>query len=291
MSPFRPTPFELWLSPNVGSDFRQLFTHPETWATTRSRLHGFMLGGLNVLIDADSPDRAKARVGENHWQNVVASGMFARLAEWQLPLVVELYGGEGGLASVHQCHARVTAAGGHMAAISLDQRDAQASAIFLYDVRSMTGAMVGVIEGYPSIPAAAIRARVEQLIDGYSKPSFLHLDIDIYGVRDQGIREAKFGEDLRDLAAYCTEQEIVLGVIATAGRTKSSKQFAADTQAFIARVRGHLGRNPDRWLVQSWWEDSAKGDDDFSSPKTRPHNAPDSDPTSLTGVARSLRDA
>lgn len=281
---FRPTPCEYWLAPNVGSDFPRLFLEPEQWATCRSRLDGYQIGGLNILLDHDHPHVGIARIGDNHWQTVVESGVIDRLREWDLPIAVEL---GTGLEQLHQCVSRLNAAGGALRYLSLDQRDGRITPDAFREIRQQSGAVVGIIEGYPSgrrdMPRVICEI-LDALVAGDAKPAHVHMDIDVYGVRDQGISEDTFGEGLRTLRDHCAAHQITFGVVATAGRTLSSAQFASDTSRFIARLRGHLGRNPDRIIVQSWWEDSAKGDDDFSSGKTRPHNAPETDQTSLTGL-------
>ncbi len=89
----QPLEDQVWFSPNVGSvDMLDLFTTPEFWETTRSRIDIFKFNGGNVATGGWScVELPHYNCGDNHIQNFIDVDAFSKLGQWGIGIALESY--------------------------------------------------------------------------------------------------------------------------------------------------------------------------------------------------------
>jgi len=189
MPPVYPTLGRFWIGPNIGSiDQIDLFED-------RANLSGvetYSIFVQEILSNVSTP-----QLGSNIYPNLLASGVFRKLKEWGIPLVIEM-----GSVKPGDCQAknavdglktavqRVRDGGGDVAAIATDEplvsnqqscggdlnKAADAHAAFAHECNAL-GVACGLIEAWPFSGFNTIRMFLMALRDRKAVPAFLHLDI------------------------------------------------------------------------------------------------------------------
>lgn len=301
--PWQKTSAEMWLCPNIGSDSLRLFAEPGEWPTVRSAITAYQMYALNLLIDSDQhPHWQVSRVGPNTWQAISQSGLLDRLREWNIPLCLEVGSIKAGdcegwgqvdlfIGYLQQLQER----GVTLSYATMDEPLIQAKLCGLthdqtVDVLSRHIRMarplvkgIGMTEAYDqgSQNGAAIARVLHALAERDTKPDWLHLG-------PPARMDSTWGGDLRVLASTCAQLDITFGVVATFQGASTEQQYADGVRRYARRVRGYLGRNPPRWICQSWWVRGNFPDSDITQPKDLPYNLPETDPNSMTGIAAEL---
>lgn len=276
---------EIWLAPNVHSDFPRLVSEPDAWSRVSHNLSAYQ------CYSGQIPEHA------------------ATFAALNLPIAVEIESvkewdcsGKTQWARWQERYQQLLAATPWIDYVALDSPfvahacdPANSRAIVAEHIRGIRtlGPEVGVIAAYPDYApdghvaygrASDHIGQIRDLGERRAVPDFWHLDIDRFGIRDNGIPDEVVANELRAIRDECREAAIDFGVIVMGGRSQTAQEFSAYAREFVTWIRRLLGGDPDRWIVQSWREVPSVDN------RTLPHNLPESDDTSLTGIVRWLLD-
>lgn len=287
---------ELWFAPNVGSNILPLFERPEEWPEARASISTVQLYVQNVLAD----HVGDMNVGANTYQMLKAVDAFAWLRDRDIGLALEAGAvkpwscdGVAALGAIRQAIDRVRAAGGEVSAIVLDEpagsrapchltieQAAIATSRVIDGIRAHGVQQVVIVEPWPYVDMATLVRFFELIQQEGSSPSGWHLDVDRFGIRDQKISPAHVAGDLRWPQGQCAAWQIPFGVIVFGQRVIDAAGYRRSAWEWAEQLHGHLGGWPDRLILQSW--EQVNGENSI------PHNLPETDATSHTGLLRDL---
>ena len=271
---------DLWFGPNVDSDFQGLMDRPEEWVHARSNISTLQVYIQNV-------------------EALAAGGFFKALQEAGLDLTIEAgavkdwsLDGRNAAWAILRAIEQVRSTGGEVQRVVLDEplgamqanaitRDqtVEATCHVINRVRAVGVREVGLIEPYPYCSADDIVAFMEAVQQAGSSPSFLHLDVDRYGIKDQRIKPAQACRDHQLVRGRCFAWGIPFGIVVFGQRAGSSEAvYRQSVLDWLPQMKYYCGGLPDRVIVQSWEIDPASGK------LTMPHNAPETDRTSHTAL-------
>lgn len=242
----------------------RLFTHPEEWKQTRTRVSVLQFYAAHLGDPEDCQE-----CGENTFPSFEAAGAFGQLADWGVAMGVEAPAvkewscdAETTLAAVRRLIARVNAAGGAVRFLAMDEpllggercgqeRAMTADAVTRYDssLRSAFPALrIGDVEPYPYFGVDEITGWLDALRSRGVPVSFLHLDVD----RARALAPGRdVAGDLVKLRDACEERSVRLGVIFWGGDGLDESGYAGDVLAWVDVVKQAIGRPP-RVVFQSW---------------------------------------
>jgi hypothetical protein len=289
---------EKWFAPNVASDILPLFEGQDAWPNARGQLSTLQMYIQNVL--ADEP--GQMGVAGNTYPALCDVHAFERLRDWGLALAIEggavktwSHDGHQALDGLLRAIDRVRDASGEVAAVALDEplgaRDTchltttqvvEATCYVIEGIRAHGVRSVGIIEPYPSLFAAEIIEECELIQRAGSSPSFLHLDVDRYGIRDQvhgrHLSISQVRSALGRMQMTCTAWGIPLGVIMFGQRVSAVAAYRDSVVTWSQQLFDYLGQRwPDRKIIQSW-ELAPDGS------LTLPYNLPETDLNSHTAL-------
>lgn len=292
---------ELWLGPDLNADLLPLVDQRDQWPVARSRCA--MLQMFQQQVGAEHENQHD--VGPNYYQRLVDHAFFAKLAAIRLPLAFEVpalkaWSPDGVQAefAVRETFNRVLAAGGQIAAFSLDDPLAASKGDFPDSPWPMQRAVDpvckvlkvgddfgiwqavgrrggGITEAYPTCSADEIIAffgLVQQA--GYS-PGHLHLDVDEQHAK-QKYSDDTIAAHFRQLQAACRSWGIPFGIILNGQRGDDPQAYRAGFWEWFDYAKRMLGGDPDRWILESWKK------------KNLPVNLPESSQFSQTGLLREV---
>ena len=283
----------LWLMPPTavdhGNRFRELFTHPDQWTQTRSKIAGVGLADLQ-LSHFFSDDELR------RWSKM--------LANWNLKMCVESGAvkpqsptGEKSFALARPHWDRYIALGGKLDVVAMDEPlictrfflhkpddyAVQQTADFIQLVRqNYPGTKIGDIEGYPSIGSAdlmrwidALQARLASMhVKGLD---FFRADADW----DNFVLDTHKGSwpDLVKLEHFCRSRHLPFSLIYWAADIPALEKTGHATAAtwYISTMQmgndyAIAGGNPNEYVLESW----------VGEP---PQSVPESLPWTFTGTA------
>ncbi|MEX0865046.1 MAG: hypothetical protein WD269_09265 [Acidimicrobiia bacterium] len=282
----------VWFAPNMAStDFVELFSEPEAWATARAEVNVFKFYSANLF-----PDPCEI-CGDISLGVLADADAFSLLGEWGKPIAIEV-------GAVYEGGCRGDATFEHDAGVVIDNvaRSGGAVRIVAMDepllhggVKPMTGScdytpaeaaaetaafvaalhtahptiIVGDIEPYPHYSVAELQEWITALQHNGVVPAFFHLDVDMERVRVEGHDVAA---DLATMQRFVEDRDIVFGVILTSNWTQAGtdQAYYQSTMEWVRRVEA-IGR-PQHVIFQSWQGPAANGDHEV------PINLPDADP-------------
>jgi hypothetical protein len=110
---------------------------------------------------------------------------------------------------------------------------------------------IGWIEAYPFSSAAAIEAAMGLLTARGVNPAFLHLDVDVRGMRPD---RDDFARDVGRLRAFCRDRNISFGYVIWGynGDSDTLYAFDADRQAGLLADTLRGDALPEHLIFQSW---------------------------------------
>jgi hypothetical protein len=284
--------FETWYTPNLHtSDYAQLFSQPEKWAGTRSKVDVFKFHGGNLNVGDPA-------VRGNDFNKFASVDAFRKLRSWNIKMAFEtgvfkaiqqegLFCKEsvfanGAVGTIR----RVADSGGDVAYIALDEplyalRPENCNLDFntatektMNFVKTVNAAYPNLefvlIEAYPADSVDRIISWIEALIGKGFKMRSFHLDID----RIMDIRSEKFRHDMRKLNDFLVAKKIRFGIIFWGGRD-SDQAYFRDVLEFVRDIR-FIGRLPDVQF-QNWNSIQDKNNPYFGQ-NVIPRNLPENDP-------------
>jgi len=285
--------------PNVASDMLPLFTHPEQWPIARAEIATIQLYVQNIL--ANQPN--EIGVGPNTYPALCDVQAFDLLDEWAIDLCIEAGAvkswskdGVDALHGILTAIQRVTDAGGIVESVVLDEpKGAQetcgltddqivkATCYVIDGIRAAGVQQVGLVEPYPYIRMEPLVHFFEALQQAGSSPSFWHLDVDRFGIRDQRLNDKQVSHDLKWAQSQCAAWGIPFGVVIFGQRVLTDAGYVQSALAWARQLHTYLQGWPDRLIVQSW-EQARDGT------LTLPKNLPESDATSHTWLANAIQE-
>lgn len=280
----------IWWGPNVASDLLGLMTHPQDWAQARSHLSTLQLYIQWALADRHSD----MGVGNNYYTNLRDSGFFRQIPAWGLQCAVEGAAvkdwSPDGVSALHgwsMAIDRIRQADGQVDAVVLDEP--LGSGIGTWDerlagtcrvidgLRTLGVSSVGLVEPYPACQMADIIHWMEAIQQAGSSPSFLHLDVDRYAIRDQKLKPHDVMLSLQWAQDQCAAWGIPFGIVIFGQRATTDQQYVMSAKTWAAQAQRDL-KPGFRRIVQSWEEPYPP------MGHTQPANLPESDPTSHAGL-------
>jgi hypothetical protein len=282
-APLTPTPAEtetkpislqaslVWFAPNMGSrDYTNLFSEPENWSLARERVDIFKFYTQNLI------GHPCDICGDNILSAFVRVDAFRKLAEWGIPISVEVgsvkeWGCTEGsnkeeLRVAEEVIQNVRRNGGEVTILSMDEprlygeapecsftvpETALRTATFINDVHAKyPNVLVGDIEPYPHYSYRELTDWVLELEKNNATLAFFHLDVDIERVRVEGQNVAA---DLRAFNDFFAGRGIPFGVIFTSNwrEAGSNAAYYESTMRWIRTVNEAMGK-PQHVIFQSW---------------------------------------
>jgi len=270
-----PAPSDrVWFCPGPGTlDYIRLFEHPEEWAHVRQLVSVFKFYQQHTHAGG-SPI-----VGPNSYEALARAGVFQTLGRWGKKIAIESWavkefyctpdasGMALAVADTVKAVRAVEAAGGRVAYLAMDEpfaagQEAVCNGPALEPTADRVGTYVrgvqrefpavkiGLIEAYPFSSAAAIESALALLSERGVPPAFLHIDVDIRGLRPG---RDDFARDMSRLRALCRDRNLPFGFIIWGynGDSDALYAFDADRQAGMVAdtFRGDL---PEHLIFQSW---------------------------------------
>ena len=263
-TPIPTRPDKYWLAPNIASrDLLALFDHPEAFA----HVGVFQLYVQHVLFDG-------ANQGPNTSAALIAADIYRRLADWGIPLGIEIGSVKPGdclavanTVNLERAVATVREHGGDVACVSMDEpltawldscakakqtigQTADAVAAWMKRASELGIAQVGWVEAWPHVGFAVQQQFLDLLAQRGVVPSHWHLDIDWHTAAQQGKNPAAF---IKAAAALGEARGITLGLLVNS----TEDPIATDHEHFdnLKTLADNLhGILPDakRLIVQSW---------------------------------------
>lgn len=295
----RPDP--VWYTPNPGSlDLRRMFEEPDEWQVARRFVSVFQFTQQHTYRIAP------AIVGPNGYEALVRSGAFRRLVEWRIKTAIgvgavkEFYctpdesGMNTAIRDALDAISAVRAGGGAVHYLSMDEPflsgqlprcggpelepTADRLARYMTAVQqAYRGVRIGLIEAYPSFGPDAFGRMLQLMRARDVLPAFLHLDIDLWAVRNE---RRDFAGDLRRIQGICAAEGIPFGVIIWGHDGDSDALFARDAHDLALAVQSAYtswDEMPDRFIFESWSESS-------TGLRITPSNLPDTRRYTLTNL-------
>lgn len=279
---------ELWFCPNVGTDVLAMFNHPDQWEQARPRVKAFGFYEQQIYSDHVGDNSCNANV----YPMLKALDVFKRLAEWQIPISIEggcfahwnCPGDESRRLMLHSID-RIREAGGEVAHVVLDEpathrtdppcqhsweTTADLTAQMIKLIRAHGVQSVGLVEAYPAVSMQDQAAFIERLCVLEAWPSFWHLDVDRYALKDGHRSHATIESELRWMRELCQGWQIPQGVVLFGQRVTDPCAYRRSVVEWANQLRGYLGGWPSRCVIQSWEEVDGK--------RELPPNLPESDP-------------
>ena len=266
----------IWFAPGPGTlDYAELFRQPQQWAHARQLFDVFKFYQQHTQTPVPSI------VGPNSYTALVNAGVFRTLTSWGKKIAIETGAvkefyctpdSSGMRASVAATLASINAvnsAGGRVTYVAMDDPFAAGQApicggpaleptadrIATYISGVSSGAAdvrVGWIEAYPLTREPDIERAIDLLkARGYT-PAFLHMDVDLNGVRVFG---TDFAADMKRLKSVCAAAGIPFGIIIWGGNGDADALYALDAERLLNAVTSAFpswGELPDQIIVQSW---------------------------------------
>lgn len=295
----RPDP--VWYTPNPGSlDLLRMFENPDEWQVARRFVSVFQFTQQHTYPVTPSI------VGPNGYRALVRSGAFRQLVEWGIKTsigvgaVKEFYctpdasGMDTAIRDALDAIAAVHGGGGAVHYLSMDEPflsgqtprcggpalepTADRLRRYITAVRdSHPTVRVGLIEAYPSFNPDAFGRMLQLLRERGVLPAFLHLDIDLRGVRAE---RRDFAADLKRIQDICAAERIPFGIIIWGYNGDADALFARDAKALAGALQAVFTSRdemPDRFIFESWSE-SATG------LRITPSNLPETRSHTLTNL-------
>jgi hypothetical protein len=288
----------VWFAPNMGStDYAELFTKPDQWSLTRSRVDVLKFYTQNVLDDPCTI------CGDNTLGTFVNAQAFKKLSDWGIAIAVEV-----GAVKPWGCTSDITfevtervirnvqVNGGAVSLLSMDEprvggeeiaggltcgydmeQSAKVTAEYIKRVRAAyPDIIVGDIQAYPHFPVPELKEWVITLENLGATPAFFHMDIDVERVRTE---RANVTADLQELRRFCAEHGIPFGVIFTSNwrEAGSNRSYFDSTMEWVHTVNHAIGK-PEHVIFQSWQGPAASGAHEI------PVNLPQNDPENYCHV-------
>ena len=294
-----PLPSDLvWFAPNMGStDYPQLFTKPDQWYLTRSKVDVFKFYTQNVLYDPCPI------CGDNTLGAFVDAQAFKKLTDWGIAIAVEV-----GAVKPWGCTSNVTfevtervirnvqANGGNVSFLAMDEprvggeevaggltcgytmeESARETAAYIKKVRAAyPNIIVGDIQAYPHFSVPELKEWIVALENQGATPAFFHMDIDVERVRTE---RANVTADLQDLRRFCAEHGIPFGVIFISNwrEAGSNRSYFDSTMEWVHTVDDAIGK-PQHVIFQSWQGPAPSGAHEI------PVNLPQNDPENYSHI-------
>ncbi|HET7694772.1 MAG TPA: hypothetical protein VFK57_03625 [Vicinamibacterales bacterium] len=265
----------IWFAPGPGTiDLIRLFERPDEWRRSRALTSVFKFYQQHTQMPAPSI------VGPNTYEALARAGVFRTVKQWGRKLALEVGAVkefyctpdargmneaiQGTVASIRA----VEAAGGSVSYLAMDEpflagqaavcggpsMTPTADRLQVYQ-RGVTQASpsvgIGLIEAYPSFSPDGFDAMLRLLAARGVKPAFLHVDVDIRGLR---AGRDDFARDMRRLQAISAEQSVPFGFIIWGYNGDADALYAEDA----ARLTRELANTfrwedmPDHLVFQSW---------------------------------------
>jgi len=265
---------EVWMMPPASADgraLRELFTHPDDWRATRSRVD--VLGYADHLLNQQFTE-AELR----QW--------LPRLTGWGLKLGLEVGAvkpwavtGRKAFAAQTPAWDRFQTFGGKIYALALDEplvcareelKQPAAYAVretveFISAVRAKYPDLkIGDIEGYPSSSLADLTNWVGAVETGLKERGvrgldFFRVDVDWCHFTIGGRLRPGNWPEVKDLEAFCRRQGIAFSLIYWAADYPRLKELglADDATWYIGVMRqgndyAFVGGAPDQYVIESW---------------------------------------
>lgn len=267
---------EMWFAPSPKTaDYRDLFTHPDLWATARSRMTGFAVYDLE-LVD-------KPLLGQ-----LITAKAFSRLTELGLYIIQG-----GGVLRSWQCKGEVmantialpllqiiTTEGGQVKYLSFDEpgyhstighlgncgytfdQAAQEVANYVRVIHAeFPHLLLADAEPYPAFRLHQLKQWLTALKQHGVQVSVFHLDVDMATVhRWEAEGRLNFAADWRELMAFCTTEGIQFGTFLLANadwNETTDKGFYDGTLRWIRMLKDSLGIPSNVVFTSAWREDKA----------------------------------
>jgi hypothetical protein len=265
----------VWFSPGPGTiDFIRLFERPEEWAHTREVFSVFKFYQQHTHAGG-SPV-----VGPNSYEALARAGVFRTLGQWGKKIAIESWavkefyctpdasGMALAVADTVRAVRAVEAGGGAVTYLAMDEPfvsgrepvcngpalepTADRVATYMRGVQAVFPAVkIGWIEAYPFSSAAAIESALILLTERGVPPAFLHLDVDVRGLR---LDRDDFTRDVGRLRAFCRDRNIPFGFVIWGynGDSDTLYAFDADRQAGLLADTFPWDAMPEHLVFQSW---------------------------------------
>ena len=140
---------------------------------------------------------------------------------------------------------------------------------------------IGLLEPYPRHDMSEIIEFVRLLIANGQRPNYFHLDVNKLEMPGRAFDEEKIRSDFRRLAQFMECERIPWGTFFASFAGATREEYRADFLDTVASIRRWYG--PTRHLVFQSWERTSE---DGGLVNRRPHNTPEGDAYSLTGLAQ-----
>lgn len=268
-------PDRVWFCPGPGTlDYIRLFEHPEEWAHVRELVSVFK------FYQQHTHEGSPPIVGPNSLEALSRAGVFRTLGQWNKKIAIESWavksfyctpdasGMAVAIADSVKAVRAVESAGGRVAYLAMDEpfaagREAVCDgpaleptadrvATYVRGVQATFPAVkIGLIEAYPFSSAAAIESALGLLSARGVPPAFLHLDVDVRGLRPG---RDDFARDVSHLRAFCRDRNLPFGVIIWGYNGDSDALYAidADRQAGLIADTFRGETMPEHLIFQSW---------------------------------------
>jgi hypothetical protein len=265
----------VWFAPGPGTiDFIRLFERPEEWAHTREVFSVFKFYQQHTHAGG-SPV-----VGPNSYEALARAGVFRTLGQWGKKIAIESWavkefyctpdasGMALAVADTVRAVRAVEAGGGAVTYLAMDEPfvsgrepvcngpalepTADRVATYMRGVQAVFPAVkIGWIEAYPFSSAAAIESALILLTERGVPPAFLHLDVDVRGLRPD---RDDFTRDVGRLRAFCRDRNIPFGFVIWGynGDSDTLYAFDADRQAGLLADTFRWDAMPEHLVFQSW---------------------------------------
>lgn len=278
-SPFAPSYVysnraSAWFHPNLGSvDLQDLFREgrENEWVQARSKIEVFQFHQGNLLYGSCAPQCGFNN--ENNFSNIVATrpgGPFVWLSQQGIQIAFEAEAvksrhcntnPDDTIASALEAIRNIESTGGQVSFLSMDEpftglgNCAGRSGVirktkyFIDGIHAVApNVKIGLTEAYPYRSVQDITSGIVALEAEGVKLAYLHLDVDIYGIRNDNV-DSRTG--LRQIKDFCKNQGLILGVIMGSGLGLSNETFFNDVMRTAAITRESIG-TPDRLIFESW---------------------------------------
>lgn len=262
----------IWFAPDSETpDLISLFSVPESWEETRTRVNVFKFGPAQVGAPSSS--------GLNTFEDLVKVGAFQKLKQWGMSVAIE-----APAVKEWDCTSKraakitldyiqnVRSGGGEVKFVAMDEplvsgyrscqltfdEIAARTANYVRDILEDPGIatldgkiMFGDIEPYPSYSVDQLKQWINALQSHGLTPSFFHLDVDLNNVNLHP--QIDLAGDLRALKAFLEQREIPFGIIFWSGRDpeSSDESYFNHVIDYVERVHAAIGRT-DQSIFQSW---------------------------------------
>ncbi len=282
-------------------DYAELFARPEQWSVARSGIDVFKFHTQNVL------EYPCAICGENTLSTFVDVQAFQKLAEWGMPIGVDVgavkeWGctGTEEFRVVKEIIHNIAANGGRVALLVMDEpymggelvangktcgftmeQSADITAKFIGLVEAAyPNIIVGDTEPYPYFSVSELELWIGALEARGAAPAFFHLDVNMME-GGRRLDKRRVVSDLQTLSRFFQEHQIPWGVIFTANSkwdASSDLAYFDSTMEWIGLVNEAIGK-PQHVVFNSWLGPTTDGVSNRLGVHELPVNLPEDDPS------------